>query len=83
MDVHLYRLWRKPSPQPVFMSELLLSVNTDKQDEKKSCPMMGALKNHGDKRVIISVEDLILQDHFLHAIESTIDFHFIEEKLVK
>lgn len=43
--------------------------------------MMGALKNHRDERVTISVEELVPQDHFLRAIEATIDFHFIEEKL--
>jgi len=43
--------------------------------------MMGALKNHRDEGVMISVEELVPQDHFLHAIEATIDFSFIEEKL--
>ncbi|MEC0025003.1 IS5/IS1182 family transposase, partial [Bacillus cereus] len=43
--------------------------------------MMGALKNHRDKRVSVSVEELVPQDHFLRAIEATISFDFIEEKL--
>ncbi|CCW07291.1 MULTISPECIES: hypothetical protein [Bacillus] len=40
--------------------------------------MMGALKNHRDERVSVSVEELVLQDHFLLAIEATISFDFIE-----
>ncbi|TYR78212.1 IS5/IS1182 family transposase, partial [Priestia megaterium] len=43
--------------------------------------MMGALKNHRDEQVMVSVEALVPQDHFLRAIEATIDFTFIEEKL--
>ncbi|MGK9484422.1 IS1182-like element ISBth7 family transposase [Bacillus tropicus] len=43
--------------------------------------MMGALKNHRDERVSVSVEELVPQDHFLRAIEATISFDFIEEKL--
>lgn len=43
--------------------------------------MMGALKNHRDERTMVSVEELVPQDHFLRAIEATIDFTFIEEKL--
>ncbi|MEH6975911.1 IS5/IS1182 family transposase, partial [Bacillus pseudomycoides] len=43
--------------------------------------MMGALKNHRDERVTISVEELVPHDHFLRAIEATINFDFIEEKL--
>lgn len=43
--------------------------------------MMGALKNHRDERVSVSVEELVPQDHFLRAIEATIRFDFIEEKL--
>ncbi len=43
--------------------------------------MMGALKNHRDERVSVSVEELVPQDHFLRAIEATINFDFIEEKL--
>lgn len=43
--------------------------------------MMGALKNHREERVLVSVEELVPQDHFLRAIEATIDFDFIEEKL--
>lgn len=43
--------------------------------------MMGALKNHRDERVTISVEELVPNDHFLRAVEATIDFQFIEEKL--
>ena len=43
--------------------------------------MMGALKNHRDERVTISVEELVPNDHFLRAVEATIDFKFIEEKL--
>ena len=75
-DDHFFRLRRNPSPQTVF-----LSANTDKKDVKERYPMMGALKNHRDERVTISVEELVPQDHFLRAIEATIDFHFIEEKL--
>ncbi|WP_369901461.1 IS1182 family transposase [Bacillus manliponensis] len=43
--------------------------------------MMGALKNHRDELVTVSVEELVPQDHFLRAIESSIQFDFIEEKL--
>ncbi len=43
--------------------------------------MMGALKNHRDELVSVSVEELFPQDHFLRAIEVTINFDFIEEKL--
>lgn len=43
--------------------------------------MMGSLKNHRDERVSVSVEELVPQDHFLRAIETTISFDFIEEKL--
>ncbi|MEC2852775.1 IS5/IS1182 family transposase, partial [Bacillus cereus] len=43
--------------------------------------MMGALKNHRDERVSVSVEELVPQDHFLRAIEATLSFDFIEEKL--
>lgn len=43
--------------------------------------MMGALKNHRDERVMISIEELVPDDHFLRAIEATIEFDFIEEKL--
>ncbi|PFC05568.1 IS5/IS1182 family transposase, partial [Bacillus cereus] len=43
--------------------------------------MMGALKNHRDERGSVSVEELVPQDHFLRAIEATISFDFIEEKL--
>ncbi len=43
--------------------------------------MMGALKNHRDERVTVSVEELVPKDHFLRTIESTISFDFIEEKL--
>ncbi|MGY1423851.1 hypothetical protein [Bacillus cereus] len=42
--------------------------------------MMGALKNHRDKRVFVSVENLVLQDHFLRTIEAIISFDFIEKK---
>ncbi|MGQ4289092.1 IS5/IS1182 family transposase, partial [Bacillus thuringiensis] len=42
---------------------------------------MGALKNHRDERVSVSVEELVPQDHFLRAIEATISLDFIEEKL--
>ncbi len=38
--------------------------------------MMGALKNHRDERVSVSVEELVPQDHFLRAIEATISFDF-------
>ncbi|WP_259418256.1 hypothetical protein [Bacillus toyonensis] len=34
--------------------------------------MMGALKNHRDERVSVSVEELVPQDHSLRAIEATI-----------
>lgn len=43
--------------------------------------MMGAFKYHRDERVLVSVEALIPQDHFLRVIEATISFDFIEEKL--
>lgn len=43
--------------------------------------MMGALKNHRDARVSVSVEELVPLDHFLRAIEATFSFDFIEEKL--
>ena len=43
--------------------------------------MMGALHNHRDKEVTVSVEALVPVDHFLRAVEATIDFSFIEEKL--
>jgi transposase len=43
--------------------------------------MMGALKNHRDQEVTVSVESLVPADHFLRAVEATIDFSFIEEKL--
>lgn len=32
--------------------------------------MMGSLKNHRDERVSVSVEELVLQNHFLRAIEA-------------
>jgi transposase len=60
---------------------LFLCVNTDKKEEKERFLMMGALKNHRDERVSVSVEELVPQDHFLRAIEATISFDFIEEKL--
>ena len=41
----------------------------------------GCFKNHRDERVSVSVEELVPQDHFLRAIEATISFDFIEEKL--
>ena len=41
----------------------------------------GCFKNHRDERVSVSVEELVPQDHFLRAIEATISFNFIEEKL--
>ncbi|MBY6088728.1 IS1182 family transposase, partial [Priestia flexa] len=44
--------------------------------------MMGALKNHRDEQVMVSVEDLVPANHFLRTIEATIDFSFIEEKLL-
>ncbi|MDO6663456.1 IS5/IS1182 family transposase, partial [Bacillus thuringiensis] len=43
--------------------------------------MMGTLKNHRDERVSVSVEELVPKDHLLRAIEATISFDFIEEKL--
>ncbi|AOM14191.1 hypothetical protein [Bacillus thuringiensis] len=39
--------------------------------------MMGALKNHRDERVSVSVEELVPQDHFLRAIEATISFDWV------
>ncbi|MGX5437424.1 hypothetical protein ACWKT4_06520, partial [Bacillus thuringiensis] len=44
---------------------LFLCVNTDKKEEKERVFMMGALKNHRDERVSVSVEELVPQDHFL------------------
>ncbi|WP_151524814.1 hypothetical protein, partial [Bacillus cereus] len=35
---------------------LFLCVNTDKKEEKERVFMMGALKNHRDERVSVSVE---------------------------
>lgn len=35
--------------------------------------MIGVLKKHLDERVTVSVEELVPQDHFLRAIEATID----------
>src|SRR6476619_8167869 len=58
---------------------LFLCVNTDKKEEKERFLMMGALKNHRDERVSVSVEELVPQDHFLRAIEATISFDFIED----
>ena len=43
--------------------------------------MMGALQNHRNQEVTVSVESLVPVDHFLRAVEATIDFSFIEEKL--
>jgi len=43
--------------------------------------MMGALPNHRDQEVTVSVESLVPVDHFLRAVETTIDFSFIETKL--
>ncbi|MEW4236764.1 hypothetical protein Q0N71_29260 [Bacillus thuringiensis] len=43
---------------------LFLCVNTDKKEEKERVFMMGALKNHRDERVSVSVEELVPQDHF-------------------
>ena len=43
--------------------------------------MMGALNNHREERVMVSVEELVPEDHFLRSVEATIDFDFIEEKL--
>ena len=43
--------------------------------------MMGALKNHRNQEVTVSVESLVPVDHFLRAVEATIDFSFIEKKL--
>lgn len=45
--------------------------------------MMGALKNHRDKRVLVSVEELVPQDYFLRAIEATINFHLSLEILLR
>lgn len=53
----------------------------NEKEEKERVFMMGALKNHRDERVSVSVEELVPQDHFLRAIEATISFEFIEEKL--
>ncbi|MCU5408738.1 hypothetical protein OCA16_29965 [Bacillus cereus] len=39
--------------------------------------MMGALKNHRNERLSVSVEELVPQDYFLRAIEATICFAFI------
>lgn len=39
--------------------------------------MMVAFKNHRDERVLVSVEALVPQDHFLRAIKATISFDFI------
>ncbi|WP_142285677.1 hypothetical protein, partial [Bacillus thuringiensis] len=41
---------------------LFLCVNTDKKEEKERVFMMGALKNHRDERVSVSVEELVPQD---------------------
>ncbi|WP_160309375.1 hypothetical protein, partial [Bacillus anthracis] len=41
---------------------LFLCVNTDKKEEKERFFMMGALKNHRDERVSVSVEELVPQD---------------------
>jgi transposase len=43
--------------------------------------MMGALQNHTGKEVTVTVESLVPVDHFFRAVEATIDFSFIEEKL--
>ncbi|MBA9039361.1 transposase [Bacillus aryabhattai] len=44
--------------------------------------MMGSLKNHRGEQVPVSVEVLVSLNHFLRMIEVTIEFIFIEEKLV-
>jgi hypothetical protein len=49
--------------------------------EKERFLMMEVFKNHRGERVSVSIEELVLQDHFLRTIEVTIRFHFIEEKL--
>ncbi len=38
--------------------------------------MMGALHNHRVKEVTVSVEALVPTNHFLRAVEATIDFSF-------
>ena len=63
----------------LFYSEPLLCVNTDKKKRRDFYD--GCFKNHRDERVSVSVEELVPQDHFLRAIEATISFDFIEEKL--
>jgi hypothetical protein len=43
--------------------------------------MMGAFQNHRDQKVTVPVEPLVSANHFLRAVEATIDFSFIEEQL--
>ena len=43
--------------------------------------MMGALQNQRDQEVTVSFESLVPVDHFLRAVEATIDFSFIEMNL--
>ena len=63
-----------------FVLNLFLCVNTDKKRKRRDF-YDGCFKNHRDERVSVSVEELVPQDHFLRAIEATISFDFIEEKL--
>lgn len=44
--------------------------------------MMRSLKDHRGEQVPVSVEALVSLNHFLRMIEVTIEFIFIEEKLV-
>jgi len=39
--------------------------------------MMDALPNRRGQEVTVSVESLVPEDHFLRAVEATIDFSFI------
>ena len=59
----------------------LFYVSTLIKKRKRRISYDGCFKNHRDERVSVSVEELVPQDHFLRAIEATISFDFIEEKL--
>lgn len=77
-----YHAWREDN-QLEKIEALAKAIQENSYDvialQEVSQSMDGQVKNHRDERVMISVEELVPQDHFLRAVEATIDFDVIEE----